>query len=163
MLWIISGSLLGVLYGIFVAEVESFVEVVFFAIFFAGFGAMSSGMLSIAYPVEEVVTKTKSTEQIYNLYDNHSTSGNLYLGTGSIEGRKYYYYMTKQRLGHRSKRIPASQTYIKEINPAKTDSFRVEARTKVRKDMWYRLTWSRERFYVVYIPKNSIDRSFNVK
>lgn len=154
---------MGVLYAIFVAKVEFFADVVFFVIFFAGLGTMSSGMLSIAYPVEEVVTKTKSTERIYNLYDNHSTSGSLYLGTGSIEGRKYYYCMTKQELGHKSKRIPARRTYINEINPAKTDSFRVEVKTKVRKDIWYRLTWSWETFYVVYIPKNSIDRSFNVK
>lgn len=60
------------------------------------------------------ISETRETISIYALADNRSTSGNFFLGIGSVDDDVKYYYVEQTELGKHVSSVPADNAYITE-------------------------------------------------
>ena len=101
-----------------------------------------------SYRSEYVHTKT-STEHIVALNDNPGITGTYYMKRGYIESTLYYNYMVKLSDSYIANHIPANKTYVYEAY----GDYRVEWWEKTK---GYGLLKQTEKYWKIYIPKNSI-------
>lgn len=120
--------------------------------FFVVMGALIGGLIGLvtSLSVGEFVTTPddwqgyRSETEIISLSNSSEISGKFFLGTGSVEGEKMYYYYTDTNKGAINRRLPARDTYVEEADSS--------VQPKVV-EVWYEPNTN----YIWYIPKDPED------
>lgn len=92
--------------------------------FFAVMGGFIGGVIGfiIALGLGEFMTtpddwqKYRGETEIISLSNSTTLSGEFFLGTGSVDGRKMYYYYVDTDKGAINRRLPATDTYVEEAD-----------------------------------------------
>lgn len=139
----------------------------FIAIFPGIIGAMAGLLITFtvasACPVgpPELI----STEEIVSLSNRTEIEGHYYLGHGTVNSTDYFHYLgnVKDR-GYKWNRIPASMTYINEIedgsNP-RIEHYKLYYKWEIL-DVLLGPFWFND-YYSAYIPEDSIVENFVVR
>jgi hypothetical protein len=132
-------------------------------------GALGLAAGSLAWIVLGVVNispenfeRQETTREIISLQSNTSLSGEFFLGTGSVQGEKVYYYYVRTDRGAISKRVDADRTYVKEKSGTpKITRIRYEQKNPSN---WYFVIPPKdtlEEYNQIQVPEGSIKREFN--
>lgn len=117
--------------------------------------------LTTADDYEKVVYKT----EIISLSDSQELQGQFFLGTGSIRGRKMYYYYVDTPKGAISQKVPASGTYIEEVEDPDPPRILFIEYKDVSPNWYFANFVSKvrgvEKYNQIVIPEGSIKRQFN--
>jgi hypothetical protein len=125
-------------------------------------GVLMAFMFGIAFTGPEDFEKQKSETKIVSLQSNTSVSGSFFLGTGSFEGKKVYYYYVETKRGAISRKVDADETYVKEV-PEPTNPRIVKVRHKKSWSPWHftiKAAVELEDYNQVIIPEGSIKHEF---
>jgi len=99
---------------------------------------------------------------IYSMSSGSETSGEFFLGSGSINEVGVYFYYRRSGIGYIKKHINSDGTIIVQ-NGSKSP--RIEWREKIIKKNHILSNWvipsGEKSNYIIYVPENSIKRKFN--
>jgi len=106
----------------------------------------------------------KYEQNLVALDNNISTSGTFFLGSGSLKGKKRYYYLVNTSKGVHSRSVDASDTYIVEYDSLSSPKIVFhEFEEKAR--LWYlpnqKVTDGVDNYYRIHIPEGSIKHQYN--
>jgi len=108
-----------------------------------------------SYTMPYTIEKT-STEKIVALQDSNNVDGRFYLRRGTIETKLYYNYMVSLvGGGYKANKVPSKETTLYTVD----DNYRVEWWEKKR---GYGLSYQIEKYWKIYIPKNSIVEDYTI-
>jgi hypothetical protein len=106
--------------------------------------------------------KTTETVVLVSLNNSTSASGEFFLGSGSVQGQKRYYYMTETEKGIASRSVEARDAYIVETDTTSPKIVRHKFNGKLQ--LWYIPVIKRpsevENYDRVYVPEGSIKNQF---
>lgn len=118
-------------------------------------------------PVQFIDFKTEGVKideiPIVSLKDNSNSEGEFFLGSGKVEDIDYYYYMTQTEKGLKMDKKETDSSYINEVDSEeyKVEIYELELKSKFVKFM-FELILEEQYEYIFHIPKDSVDKSFNV-
>lgn len=111
--------------------------------------------------------KIRTETEIISLSNSTNLSGDFFLGTGSVEGRKMYYYYVDTEKGAINRRLEAKDIYVEEANSSVQPKV-VKVRYESKADyVWYIPTDPEEMapldepYTQIIVPKGSIKRQYN--
>ena len=162
MLTILLFAVAGVFVALFSTRDTFFlgVNMVFGAWIPAAVGALACFIISVANKSPEHFERQVETTEIISLQSNTSVSGNFFLGTGSFEGEKVYYYYIQTERGAISRKVDADETYVKETSTATPTIKKV--RYKDKGSLWHFTIRpdTLDEYNQVTIPEGSIKREY---
>ena len=134
------GLVLGALLGVLVMFVLS--------------GLISSVAERESYQAEE--------KKLYAVQDTFGTEGSFFLGSGSVDGKMEYVYLTKENKGYLMQSVPVEDVFIIEDNTTKPkmtkhyERFKNDTLELIFPDLWG------DTYYNITIPKGSIKYDYNI-
>jgi glutamine cyclotransferase len=126
----------------------------------ASAGTLACLFVSFANISPEHFERQVETTEIISLQGNTSVSGSFFLGTGSFEGEKVYYYYIQTQRGAISRKVDADETYVKETSTATPTIKKV--RYKDKGSLWHFTIPpdTLDEYNQVTIPEGSIKREY---
>lgn len=111
---------------------------------------------------ERTEVKVEDTE-IVALKDNTNAEGSFFLGTGSVSGVDYYYYMEDGIKGLSVSKVPVESSHIKEVEDGehKLETYKLEMKSAFAEWFYDAITEDRHE-YIFHVPEGSIEREFKV-
>ena len=97
---------------------------------------------------------------IVALQDNVGVVGGFFLGTGSVDGKLYYYYAENNSRGYIANKVPADKSYIL-FDDDKPRVEYYEATDFKKKRHWIYAIPSGH-YYSIYIPHGSLKQKFEI-
>ena len=106
--------------------------------------------------------ESQEPQRLYSLSNKTSVSGSFFLGSGSVHGEDYFYFLDRAPLGYYIRKVASNISFINEC---------IEYPYYIISIPTYKYKWIkyltplpplRSEVYQFYIPKNSIKYGFNV-
>jgi hypothetical protein len=101
------------------------------------------------------------TNYIHSISYRDRIEGAFFLGTGSIKGVDYYYFVRDTRFGNKIDRVPIRHAYIVETEGQPY----MEIRTTIPKSNFMRTMFPNRGYdhYVFYVPPGTIIQSYRIE
>lgn len=110
----------------------------------------------------DTVTKV-DTYNIVNLKDNNNVSGNLLLGSSSINGEMKYTFYYEENGFYKMKQIDVNNTSIKYSNDIKVERYREKSTESFINYFAIDDLYSESNMdYIIYIPEGSIKNNYTL-
>jgi len=93
---------------------------------------------------------------VYSLRNQEKTSGDFFLGSGTVEQTEYYYYYYKSNYGYERGKLPTSNVSIVETNKRPE----IVERCKVYKGKFFKWNNTSIDRYIMYVPKGTVIKQF---
>lgn len=104
-------------------------------------------------PLDEPPVET----ELIALKDGTAASGSFFLGTGSIDGKLYYYYLEETPKGIQSKKLAADDNVYLHYTEENTPPILKMVKTRPESDFIYFLgSWSTLLEYHFYVPHSAV-------
>ena len=117
--------------------------------------------------VKREKSNTFGVTYISSLNLNSSIKGDFFLGTGSIESKDYYYFMTNNTLGYKIAKIEITyNVYVREDEDK--SPFIEFTKYNTTKINWFGRLFFKKSLYnkdgeiIIHVPKNSVIKRYNV-
>lgn len=95
--------------------------------------------------------------ELLALKDGTAASGSFFLGTGSIDGKLYYYYLEETPKGIQSKKLAAGDNVYLHYTEENTPPMLKTIKTRPESDFIYFLgSWSTLLEYHFYVPQSAV-------
>lgn len=123
-------------------------------------------MIVVVYTVAALTIAPKEIvpmqDNIVSLVNLQQTEGSFVLGTGSIEGVEYYFYMCKYDNGSfERKKINVSRTLVYETNQTKP---MITCNSKrIKKNFFFYPTYISTYDFKIYVPVGTIIKEFRIQ
>lgn len=134
----------------------------------AGAGSLIFILLGVACTDESDFREVRTEREIVSLQSSVDTEGSFFLGTGSFEGVKKYYFFVNTKRGAISRSVRARETYIQEFAGDQKPRI-VKVRFERIANGWYMvarhnhpaINSNLDSYNRIFIPKGSIKREYN--
>lgn len=125
---------------------------IFISIFISLFGVIIADCSS-QVPLDEPPVET----ELIALKDGSAASGSFFLGTGSIDGKLYYYYLEETPKGIQSKKLAAGDNVYLHYTAENTPPTLKTIKTRPANDFIYFLgSWGTLVEYHFYVPHSAV-------
>lgn len=101
------------------------------------------------------------TKEVYALQDNMNTTGQFFLGSGSVDSKMKYYFIVKEDKGMNMQSVDAKESYVNEIDNAKPNVNHYQQQFKNKTVQWLTPAWPSDE-YIFEIPTDSIIQNYNI-
>lgn len=157
---IICGAIIGIIDG------WGFIEKVLATFLYAIIGFIIGLVLAIGSSIISDLTFEKESiyigsKEIHALRDNVGITGQFFLGSGGVDSKLKYHYITKEDKGMRTRSVDVGNAYINEIDG-------VEPSVSYYKKQFKNKTiqWLTPAFYIseliFEVPPNSVIQDYNI-
>lgn len=138
------------------------------------FGGIMGGILGAAIALllgaflstPDDYTKYRSETEIISFQNNMTTQGSFFLGVGSFEGQKMYYYYADTPKGAINRKLRATETYVDETDSSASPKV-VEVWYEMKLPVWHLplpprdVEGMEEAYTQIVVPEGSIKRNYN--
>lgn len=163
---LVTPFILGIVVGILRKEKssEGVTAQIFGWMFYFGFFSIIFGALVFHIDANKSSVEYTHYLYIHSLKNKSEVSGDFFLGSGSIENKEYYYFYYKSSLGFKRDKVLVSETSIVETDDKNPEIVRGEQcydqNTLIK---WQCGEVESQRYkYIMYVPKGTIIKEFNV-
>lgn len=145
----------GVIEGICIGFITMIVTSLFTLFIFIGVGAASSLIF------DSTMHKVKD-QKVIALQDGRSTSGEFFLGTGSVDSKIKYTYMTVEENEMEMKQIDYDDAVLIYSPHPKVEVYKAHYKNKIVKFFFGDQPFLSNTKYKIYVPEGTVKESYNV-
>lgn len=161
---VIIGAIVGLIIGVYegIDWADQIVSGIVTSLFFGFIALLVAMMLQLsADTIFEQEYVKYSEEEIKAISNYHEYEGSFFLGSGSVNGKQEYYYMSESEKGINIRSIDASKSYVIEDNNVTPSIEFRESRfkSKLISKLFFDGIYQE---YIIHVPESSIKYDFNI-